>query len=640
MATFTVTTLTDSLNATDGKLSLREALAQANAHANADTITFASSLEGKTIALTRGQLEITSDVTITGDPDHDGSGVTIDQRTDDLHEEADRVMFVEGSATDATLTGLTITGGGSFNYGDAVEGGGIMVACGAVLTLVDSIVAGNNGTWGGGIFGGGASISLLRTAVVGNSTYASEGYGAGIAITSGKLDVVQSTIAQNHADGDFGGAGGGIAAGFYFEGTTAQVSIRESTITGNRAGGEGGGDGGVLIGASSSLSISNSIVLGNSAENGLDGTYYDTDVSGITWSNGHNVLGVVGTGAAPGDVVGADAAKVFAGLDPLGGGRLVLAAGTWVAPLRDALDNPALSGADPATAGSADQRGVARPAPAGTAPDIGAYELNQTHVSHIGSTANDVLTGTAGANTLDGRAGNDLVSGLAGNDILRGSSGSDTLDGGAGDDRLDGGSGTDTASYATATAGITVDLATTAAQNTGGSGRDTLLSIENLTGSRFVDHLTGNSGANLLLGGDGGDTLSGNAGSDSLQGGGGNDILNGGLGRDVLTGGAGNDRFDFDAAADSLAGNADRILDFQGVGAATGDLVDLGGLPGALIFRGTGAFTGIGQVRVEGSGFDTMVQVNLTGSAAPEMEIRVQDGDVLPAQWIAGDFIL
>ncbi|MFO1035669.1 MAG: hypothetical protein U1E45_02380 [Geminicoccaceae bacterium] len=45
MATFTVTILTDSVNATDGKLSLREALAQANAHADADTITFAAALE-------------------------------------------------------------------------------------------------------------------------------------------------------------------------------------------------------------------------------------------------------------------------------------------------------------------------------------------------------------------------------------------------------------------------------------------------------------------------------------------------------------------------------------------------------------------------------------------------------------------
>jgi serralysin len=36
------------------------------------------------------------------------------------------------------------------------------------------------------------------------------------------------------------------------------------------------------------------------------------------------------------------------------------------------------------------------------------------------------------------------------------------------------------------------------AQATGGSGSDTLTSIENLIGSAYADKLTGNSGANSL----------------------------------------------------------------------------------------------------------------------------------------------
>ena len=66
--------------------------------------------------------------------------------------------------------------------------------------------------------------------------------------------------------------------------------------------------------------------------------------------------------------------------------------------------------------------------------------------------------------------------------------------------------GSDTASYADATAGVTVSLAIAAAQNTIGAGVDTLVNFENLTGSNFNDTLTGNSVANILNGGAGNDT--------------------------------------------------------------------------------------------------------------------------------------
>ena len=61
MATFTVTTTLDTVNATDGKLSLREAVAQANATKVAETIVFGPAIEGKTIVLTKGELSITRD---------------------------------------------------------------------------------------------------------------------------------------------------------------------------------------------------------------------------------------------------------------------------------------------------------------------------------------------------------------------------------------------------------------------------------------------------------------------------------------------------------------------------------------------------------------------------------------------------
>jgi serralysin len=80
------------------------------------------------------------------------------------------------------------------------------------------------------------------------------------------------------------------------------------------------------------------------------------------------------------------------------------------------------------------------------------------------------------------------------------------------------------------------------AQNTGGAGSDTLISIENLIGSIHGDRLTGDAAAN------------------SLTGGAGNDYLEGGFGRDQLTGGAGADRFVFEAAFSS--NNVDAVTDF------------------------------------------------------------------------------
>ncbi|MDF0732290.1 retention module-containing protein [Pseudomonas entomophila] len=151
-----------------------------------------------------------------------------------------------------------------------------------------------------------------------------------------------------------------------------------------------------------------------------------------------------------------------------------------------------------------------------------------------GSNGDDVLLAGAGNDTLNGGNGHDVLVGGAGDDKLYGGDGDDLLIGGPGNDLLDGGAGNDTASYASATAGVTVDLSHLGAQNTLGAGSDTLTGIENLIGSDYNDTLTGNDGDNLLNGG---------LGDDILKGGAGNDILIGGPGNDTLTGGSGNDTF-------------------------------------------------------------------------------------------------
>ena len=100
-----------------------------------------------------------------------------------------------------------------------------------------------------------------------------------------------------------------------------------------------------------------------------------------------------------------------------------------------------------------------------------------------GTSSNDTLTGTVEADHIDGDFGDDLISGLAGDDTLLGGAGSDIILGGPGNDLIDGGQGQDTASYADATAGVTVDLSLSTAQETGGAGNDTLSNIESLIGS-------------------------------------------------------------------------------------------------------------------------------------------------------------
>ena len=131
--------------------------------------------------------------------------------------------------------------------------------------------------------------------------------------------------------------------------------------------------------------------------------------------------------------------------------------------------------------------------------------------------------GTDQAQNLVGGAFSDTLTGLGGDDHLIGNAGNDTLDGGEGNDILDGGAGNDTATYADAAAGVAVSLLASGGQNTGGAGRDTLISIENLTGSNHDDTLTAAAAGSMLQGLDGNDKLVSGAGNDTLDGGGGSD---------------------------------------------------------------------------------------------------------------------
>ena len=92
-----------------------------------------------------------------------------------------------------------------------------------------------------------------------------------------------------------------------------------------------------------------------------------------------------------------------------------------------------------------------------------------------------------------------------------------------GDDIVDGGPGNDTATFARATLDVQVDLAAGTAFGVE-TGRDTLISIENVIGGAGNDTIVGAADANKLSGGPGNDTLTGGLGDDLVDGGDGDDI--------------------------------------------------------------------------------------------------------------------
>jgi Ca2+-binding RTX toxin-like protein len=224
----------------------------------------------------------------------------------------------------------------------------------------------------------------------------------------------------------------------------------------------------------------------------------------------------------------------------------------------------------------------------------------------IGNALANVMTGSAGADRLYGLGGNDtliggdgidVLDGGAGADQLIGGDGNDVLEGGAGADQLNGGNGVDTASYAGATAAVSVNLGG-GTPGTGDAAGDTFVSIENIVGSRFDDTLIGNAGNNYISGG---------AGDDRITGGGGTDWFAGGAGADWLIG-DGNDGISYGYSASGVTINL--ATQTASGGDANGDVitgirnVEGSALADTLIGNGDGnvMLGGGGADRIDGAG--------------------------------------
>jgi Ca2+-binding RTX toxin-like protein len=247
-------------------------------------------------------------------------------------------------------------------------------------------------------------------------------------------------------------------------------------------------------------------------------------------------------------------------------------------------------------------------------------------------------TGGGGIDVFDGIEG---IRDSSFNDTFYGSNRTDlgeNWDISSGDDFVDGRGGRDQVRFEFASAGVTVSLATTSAQNVGnGLGLKTLLNIEDLSGSAFDDTLIGDSGTNWLngragqdsiIGGGGGDVIFGELGNDTLEGGSGYDSLFGGEGNDVLRGG---NSTDAEAAVGGfraeifLGGPGDDILiggdsvtdsandvDWAFYTDATSAVTVSLAITGSQNTLGAGIDTLIGMDALAGSNFDD----RLTGNAA------------------------
>jgi len=167
-----------------------------------------------------------------------------------------------------TLANVLVTGNQSI--AGTGGGGGILNAVGAILTLNDSTVTGNqaSGSFRGAIDGGGilneGKMTITRSTVSDNSA---SGSGGGIA-NFGNLTVTASTLSENRTEQfnenrefrvEASVAGGG---GIFNNGT---LSMTNATISGNSTQFAGGG---VSNGGSGSATLRNCTITENSAGTG------------------------------------------------------------------------------------------------------------------------------------------------------------------------------------------------------------------------------------------------------------------------------------------------------------------------------------------------------------------------------------
>jgi hypothetical protein len=289
-----------------------------------------------------------------GTPSVDGggarnSGVLVMENSEVVDNQAVCGIFDQGSCT--------ARAGGIFNDGNLFL---------TQVTLTGNSTSGNypavTKSYAGGLFNGGVA-TIDRSIVAGNSAGSATtqtGSGPGIYTISGsKLNVVNTTIANNYGPAFSLCLGGGIGA------VDAEVVVRNSTIVGNFCGGKHSAYGGGISfeGSTGYLVVRNSIIAGNYAEDG------GPDFWGTLTTSGFNLIGDPqgGSGFAPTDLLNVD--PLLGPLQNNGGPTATFA----LLP-----GSPAIDAGDNTDASQWDQRGPGFPRVVNGTIDIGAFEVQAT----------------------------------------------------------------------------------------------------------------------------------------------------------------------------------------------------------------------------------------------------------------------
>ncbi|ASJ75285.1 DUF4347 domain-containing protein [Granulosicoccus antarcticus] len=340
-------------------ISLREAIIAANQDVDIDTIDL-KSMGAETFYIqiggsgedfsASGDFDILHDLIITGA----GQGDTIINGGG-----LDRIFDIQSG--DVTIQDLTIRDGNS----GGGSGGGVVLNAGATANLSNLDVQGNTTTaGGGGIFSVG-TLTIDNVSVDGNTAK----WGAGINLDGGSATIEQSTISNNTSSNNGGGIYNFGAAG---------ASLTNVTISGNDSS-TNSGDG---LWTRTAMTATNVTIAHNSGVSGGEGIHVLGGSTIVTLSNSilHNPDGVNASGSltSGGFNIDSDGTAGLSGsgdqiVDPLldsnlndnGGPTRTHALLTGSA----AIDSANLSGTP-----SIDQRGMLRDGLA----DIGAFEFGAT----------------------------------------------------------------------------------------------------------------------------------------------------------------------------------------------------------------------------------------------------------------------
>ncbi len=282
--------------------------------------------------------------------------------------------------TDSQVMIFSVNGGVTLNLDSITISNGQNLAESGGAILNRGFLSVNNSTFTGNAAGGGGAIfnDASGSVVVSNSTFthnvaSKEG---GAIKNLGSLTVTQSTFVDNTAV-----AGAGI-----FSEIGSTFSVANSTFYGNTAAGSVGGTGGAIYNSGNG-DIINVTIAGNSATGTAAGVYNNSgalrlantiianntaggNCAGSITDNGHNLQFNPNSGCGA-SIPSGDPKLDPSGLQDNGGSTqtVALQSGSAAIDVGDNVfcNNPLVN--------SVDQRGIARPQPAGGVCDIGAYEF-------------------------------------------------------------------------------------------------------------------------------------------------------------------------------------------------------------------------------------------------------------------------